>query len=62
MPLNYLAPVAKGISICELHRNVTIRKTVLGRPQTPEHCIDRRLKHIYSLLVKRLIYLTWSFS
>jgi len=48
--------------IPELHGNVTIKKTVLGRPPTPGHCIDRRQKHNCSLPGTRFIYLTWGFS
>lgn len=35
---------------------------VLGRPTPPGHCTNSRLKHTSSLLVKRPIYLSWSFS
>lgn len=57
MPLDFLMPVAKGTGLSELPGNVTVVKTVLGRPPQPGHCTDSRLKYSPSIPVKRAISL-----
>lgn len=39
--------------IPELHGNVTIKKTVLGRPPPPGDCTENRLKHKIVFLWKK---------
>ena len=56
------ALMAKGAWVCGLHKAVTIRKTVLGRPPlSGYYYTDSRLKHTASLPEKRHIYWSWSF-
>lgn len=58
MPLDCLMLVAKEAGIPELHGNVTVGKTVLGRPPHPGHCTDSRLKHDSSLPGKKAYLLS----
>lgn len=57
-PFNWLALVAKGASVPELHGTVTIRKTVLGRPSPPGHYTYSILKYNPRLLAKKAYLLS----
>lgn len=45
MPLDHLAPVAKGACVSGLHRTIKVRKTVLGRLLHPRHYTNSKQKH-----------------
>lgn len=52
-PLDCLALVASKACIPESHRNITIRKMVVGCVLPPGYCGDSRLKHASSYSVKK---------
>lgn len=58
MPLDCLTLVAKKTGIPELHRTITIGKTIVGSPPPPGNCADSKLKHNSSLPIQKAYLLS----